>query len=247
MKKTAIILVFVFMLIVNVSSAEGLFPFQAEVDADDINIRADSTVSSQVICHLKHGESLEVVAELYGWYKIRLPKSAPAFIKKSLVVGLDDKGARVTGNRVNIRLGPSESSPIIGIVNQDELITLIKEEGQWYRIEPINNSFGWVHKKFVKRVAPVIKAEIIEENKVESQATQEANNITVEGLLKPKTIKSMATHKLITQEKKIFLLKGNPDTFGALNYFKVRVIGRLAAQEQKSYTLVEVLKIERID
>lgn len=163
------------MLFLAVSFAQESFPFMGEVNSENINIRSDSTVSSQIICRVNKGEQVEVVAELYEWYKVRLPKSAPSFIKNTLAVIINNapnntaatdtqlnpatnpppvfnKEAKVLKDRVNIRLSPSESSAVLGIVNQGQVVTVLEERKGWLKIEPMGNSFGWINKKFISKV-----------------------------------------------------------------------------------------------
>jgi uncharacterized protein YgiM (DUF1202 family) len=79
------------------SSAEVFQPFQGEINADGTNIRSDSTVSSETICVLNKGERIEIIAQLYGWYKIRLPKNAPSYIKRSFLECINYKTAEPLG------------------------------------------------------------------------------------------------------------------------------------------------------
>ncbi|MCM8800818.1 MAG: SH3 domain-containing protein [Candidatus Omnitrophica bacterium] len=262
MRKIKIIIgvFFIFIWIAKISNADDPFPFQAESIADEINIRSDSTVNSPVICNIKKGESLEVISEAYEWYKIRLPKYVPAFVKKNLIIKIDDKTAKVKADKVNIRLGPDVSFPIIGKANKEELVTIVGESEEWYKIKPLDSCYGWIHKKFVKKIIPVIVEVVVQPEIKETQEAEEVKPIeeetrlaieeqtavlVIEGLLKPKVIKNIATHKLITDQKKIFLLKGDPEVFETMDYLKVRVNARLI-EEKSNYTLVEVLKIERL-
>ncbi len=150
--KLSAILLFLFLLLTNSCIAQETFPFLGEVNTDAINIRSDSRVSAEVISQANKGDKLEVVLELYGWYKVRLPKIAPSFIKKSLAASADQKIAKVTGNRVNVRLSPNESSPILGKIDKDQTINILEDKGDWYKIEPINDSFGWINKRFITKI-----------------------------------------------------------------------------------------------
>ena len=150
--------------------------FQGEINANNINIRSDSTVSSKIICIANNGEPVEVVKELYEWYRVRLPKTAPSFIKKNLVSIIDEKTAKVIKDNVNIRLRPSESSPILGKAAKNEVINILEEKGEWYKIEPLNNSFGWVNKKFVNKADTINKIEEVEL----AQKTKKENKIADE-------------------------------------------------------------------
>ena len=145
-------------------------PFQGQVNSDNINIRSDSTVSAEIICSLNKGMRLEVIQELYDWYKVRLPKFCPSYIKKNMVECAKPKipdyplsapaqgnvcaAVKVIKERVNIRLNPDEASLIIGRANKNEILSIVKEKGEWYGIEPAQDSLGWVHKKFIK-IIPV--------------------------------------------------------------------------------------------
>ncbi|MBI5144688.1 MAG: SH3 domain-containing protein [Candidatus Omnitrophica bacterium] len=157
------ILILLALIAVFLSAQEALgrenYPFSGQVNSDEINIRSDSTISSAVICQLNKGEEVAVVSRAYGWYKINLPKKAPAFIKANLITLIDEKTAKVSRTNVNIRLKPEESSPVIGQADLDEIINILEKVGGWYKIEPLKNSFGWIYSKFVDK--KVIKRQII--------------------------------------------------------------------------------------
>jgi len=145
-----IILSAAFLLTAGVSGAE-IAPFQGEITADNIHVRVDSTASAETIFLLNKGERIEVISETYGWYKVKLPKNAPAYIKKVFIVPLKDNTGEVEKTNVNVRMRPETKAPIIGKVNKGDLLTILNDaENGWYKIEPPENSFGWVHTKFVK-------------------------------------------------------------------------------------------------
>lgn len=150
--KISAILLFLFLSAFNNCPAQENIPFLGEVNTNAINLRTDSTTSAPLICQVNKGTQLEVILELYDWYKIRLPKEAPSFVKKNLTVVLDEKTVKVAAERVNIRLAPSQSSPILGKANKDQIINILEDKGEWYKIEPIKNSFGWINKKFITKV-----------------------------------------------------------------------------------------------
>ena len=242
--------------------------FQGEINANNINIRSDSTVGSKIICIANKGEPVEVIRESYGWYKIRLPKTAPSFIKKNLVGLVDEKTAKVIKDNVNIRLRPDESSPILGKADKNEVINILEEREEWYKIEPLNNSFGWVNKKFVDKevkLAQEISASTKggcasgakggsafggkKENKIMDEKVSQDESVTIEGIIKPygKVIKRIATHKLITADNNVFLLKGNKGSLDSLNYHKVKVTGKLINPKDKKHTIIEIQRIEVSD
>lgn len=265
-QKTAVLALLAYLSVFSfkVIFAQEATPFTGEVNANNINIRTDSTVASEVICNIDKGEQVEVLSELYGWYKIRLPKKAPSFIKKDLVCAIEDKPAdsfdklrgsdtgqnriaKVDKDKVNIRLHPNESSAVLGKAGKNEVITILENRGAWYKIEPINNSFGWINNKFVSKASVVKK--IKEEDRPLTQIAPVETSVTVEGIIRPygMIIKRIATHKLVTSDNNIFLLKGNKKSLDALNYHKVKVIGKFISPNKEKFPVIEIDKVEGLD
>ncbi len=77
----------------------------------------------------------------------------------------------------------------------------------------------------------------------------EGKNTIIEGIIKPYGIvfKRPATHKLITSDNKIFLLKGNKKSLDQLNYHRVKVIGKVTGPDSQKYPIIEIEKIEELD
>jgi len=252
--------------LLRVCLAEAQFPFKGQVDDNDVNIRSDSTVNAQIICTVKKGTRLDVILESYDWYKVRLPKQAPAYVNKNLVQCMDSKNnagfnaditsstfkrcvnAKVLKDRVNIRLGPSESTIILGQADQDEMVNVITDAGEWFKIVPIQNTFGWIHKKLVSK-APPAADEIIRIAKKAKEKLVVGENVIVEGTIKPygKVFNRQATHKLITEDNRIFLLKADKENLNALNYHKAKVTGNIIGNPNQKYPTVEVKILEVID
>jgi len=215
--------------------------FEGEVNADGVNIRSDSTTSADIICTADKGVRLAVLSKLYEWYKIRLPRNAPAFINKDFVIVEQGNTGRILKDNVNIRLGPDTSSPILGRFGQDASVNILEEIGEWYRIEPPENSFGWIHGTFVNK-APEKKA--IPAAQKKKEAALEV--ITAEGILRTKTITRIATHKLIGQDNIIYLLKSRGENLDSFNNRKIKVTGKLENPAAKN-PIIEVEKIEALD
>ncbi|MDD5730166.1 MAG: SH3 domain-containing protein [Candidatus Omnitrophica bacterium] len=234
--------------------------FLGEVSSDNINLRSNSTVSSEVIYKLHKGEQVYVAGELYEWYKVKLPKSAPSFIKKELVAPINSNAAKVDRDTVNIRLGPNESSAILGKAHRDELVNILQDSGAWYRIEPIDNSFGWVNKKFVRLTqAPAKKeeplsaaaaAKTVELNKTAAQNPSEPQAVVIyEGVIHPygKVFFRTATHKLVMKDNTVLYLKGNKQVLNAVLYRKVKIVGKFIGDPNQKNPIIEVEKIEALD
>jgi uncharacterized protein YgiM (DUF1202 family) len=220
--------------------AKELYLFQGEVSSNNINVRTDSTAGSEIICKINRGEHIEVMAEQYGWYKIRLPANAPSFVKKELLEPIDEKTAKVIGNNVNIRLEPETSSAILGKLHENEKVKIVALQGDWYQIEPVPESYGWIHKSFVKKAAK-------DKIRLSKKAVIVDDKITVEGIIRPKVFTRVAAYKLITEAEKVYLLRGDSEELRSLINRKVRISGILTDPSKQKYPIIAIEKIEALD
>jgi uncharacterized protein YgiM (DUF1202 family) len=261
--KRLVIILLVLVVFAFVAYAGEFNEFRGQINISDVNVRLDATTGSAVVCLLSQADQVEVISQAYDWYKIRLPKTAPAYIKKELVecISLDSshqlaklqnqcKSGKVIKDRVNIRFAASESSWILGKVDKFTVVNILAQEGAWLKIEPVHASFGWVNKKFVNKVdqesslpKKEVKPEIASTNNVLSDA------LTLEGIVSPYGVVlwRKATHKLTTADNKIYFLKGNRKGLDSLNYHQVKVKGKFITPADSKYPIVDVAIIEALN
>jgi len=277
---------------VEVAATVEEFPFNGEVTADGINLRADSTTTAEVICRLDKGAAVDVISGLYGWYKVRLPDTAPSYIRADMVSPVEEKAAnftpqepaaprfnalKVERDRVNIRLRPDESAPIVGRASKNEILNFTGLQNNWYRIKPIAGSYGWVHSSFVRKASvKTLPAAPLNEQAVSGKTAENpaqpassekfispdnapaakpgpnplyGTPCVYEGIIKPygMVFKRPATHKLVTPEKKIYLLKGDRQSLNALVNRKAKVTGKTAESTSDGIPVIEIVKIEAVD
>lgn len=234
--------------------AASFIAFSGQINAENINARVDATVGSAVICSLPKGQLVEVVSEAYDWYKIRLPKEAPSYVKKDLVECINPDpatnpekclSAKVIKDRINIRLGPSESTWILGKADKLTVVNILGQESGWYKIQPIYQSYGWVNKKFVRREIILTKKEA----QLPAKDLPSAELLVVEGTVTPYGVIlwRKATHKLITSDNKTYFLKGNRKSLDSLNYHKVKVTGKLISPVASKYPIIQIDIIEALN
>lgn len=255
MKKALFLLLLFTVTSLKQVQAEEVFPFLGEVNSDDINIRTDSTTGSGIICAAKKSDILEVLSQRYDWYRIRLPKYAPSFVSKDLVTLTEGNNPQedkkrygsISKEKVNIRLAAGTDSAVIGKADKNELITIVAEEANWYKILPINNSYGWVHKKFIDKRPPVISEppRAVEKPKPPTQPY----SITINGEIRPygKIFGRKGSHKLITGDNNVYLLKGNKKSLDTLNHRRVKVTGNLISGANEKPGIIAIEKVELLD
>jgi uncharacterized protein YgiM (DUF1202 family) len=147
-------------------------------------------------------------------------------------------------DRVNVRLHPDTSSKIVGVIDKNEVVNILGGEGGWSKIEPIANSFGYVNERFVTKAA--VGRESLKKEGPRGSEILKDENISIVGVIKPygRIFRREATHKLITPDDKIFLLKGDKKGMEALCNQKARVIGKLINIAGKKYSVIEVRVLE---
>lgn len=265
------ITIFIVLLLLAASlsayAGQDFLPFTGAASSDGVNVRADSTVSSPVVCLLTKGQLIEVAGGSYEWYRIKLPKGAPAYLRADLVSCIDNppanivthkidstqaagnaqlqgccRNAKVIEPRVNVRSGPNESSWIIAKAQANDVINIVEAAHGWYKITPPDNSYGWVHKKFIAKA----NAEA-SQKPAPSTAALQVEQICVSGIIKPygKVLWRNANHKIVTDDFKTYLLKGKKSVLDTLNHRKVSVTGRLSSVPPGSkYPVIEVELIQ---
>ncbi len=125
------------------------FPFLARVVKDNVNIRAGQSKSFEKVGQLELNEKVVVVEKQYSWYRIKLPAHAKSYISKDFVALMREQIARVSGDRVNIRSGPGVNYSLLGQAEKGTFVRVLDEIDGWYRIEPIDDSYGWVREDFL--------------------------------------------------------------------------------------------------
>lgn len=83
----------------------------------------------------------------------------------------------VTGDRVNVRTGPSLSSSILDKYNTGQKITILSKEGDWYKISLENNQEAFIYGQYVK---PTDTTQVIQTTTMITEATAVATTTTTE-------------------------------------------------------------------
>lgn len=246
------------------AQAQSFVAFTGQVNSGGINVRVDSTVGSEIICTLAKGDLVEVVGESYDWYKIRLPKEAPAYIRQDLLEcnntatnnlnpGLNAPSSRclsatVLKDKVNIRLAPSESSWILGKVDKATVVNVVSQRNGWFRIHPVYQSYGWVNKKFIsKEIIEVKPVAVVVQPAI--SVNQAGESLVVQGVIGPYGVVlwRKATHKLATLDGKTYLLKGDRRSLNSLNGRKVQISGKLVRPVSGKYPIIQIDTIEVLE
>jgi hypothetical protein len=137
----------------------------ALVRGSDINVRGQAAINSEVITRLKKGETVTLLEEVTlkkpkqdepsRWYKIALPTTVGVWVHSSYI---DATSNTVKPRRLNLRGGPGENFSVLGRLERGATVKPLDTKGEWVKIEPPTNSFGFVAAHLVERGPAAIAA-----------------------------------------------------------------------------------------
>lgn len=239
------------------------FPFLGQITSDRVNLRAGPNVNFERLAQFNQGEEIVVVDKTYRWFKIKLPAKAACFIKADFVrVRAEDIGV-VTGNRVRLRAGAGENFSVLGRLDKGTVVRVGQQINGWYRIEPIEGSYGYVSEEFVKFKSEVIAPphilveplrDIYRKKILEQQAKSMVAPAVQQPRLQPKTppeefIRARGQlvdlgrlvrtkefrYKLVVNGKPAYYLMGDSRTFNSIINQNVEIKGRIKQSPAGTY------------
>ncbi|MDK0982211.1 SH3 domain-containing protein [Clostridium perfringens] len=142
--------------------------------SSSLNVREGASTSSKVIGSLSGNTKVTIVGEEGAFYKIEY-KGSHGYVAKEYIKNIKDEvvtepekpstpentektGVVNVSSSLNVREGASTSSKVIGSLSGNTKVTIIGEEGAFYKIE-YKGSHGYVAKEYIKD----IKDEVVTE------------------------------------------------------------------------------------
>jgi hypothetical protein len=137
----------------------------AEAIKNEVNVRGQAHINSEVVGHLKRGDVvtvLEIVTlkhpktdEPARWARIALPTDMHVWVNTPY---LEESNLVVKARKLNLRTGPGENYSVVGTLVKGDTVKQIGTKGSWTEIEPPTNSFGFVaaHLLAHKEAAPIL-------------------------------------------------------------------------------------------
>ncbi|MDO6337305.1 SH3 domain-containing protein, partial [Clostridium perfringens] len=140
--------------------------------SSSLNVRSSASTSSKVIGSLSGNTKVTIVGEEGAFYKIKY-KGSHGYVAKEYVKDVTENNNSNQGTQtpekpsnpestektgvvnvsssLNVREGASTSSKVIGSLSGNTKVTIVGEEGAFYKIE-YKGSHGYVAKEYVKDV-----------------------------------------------------------------------------------------------
>ncbi len=241
---------------------EDSFPFLARVISDKVNVRAGQSENFEKLDVLNKEDEVIVVGKDYSWYKVRLPKTAKSFITDKYADVKGDWG-EVTAERVNVRAGADVNRTALAQLDKGTHVRILEKLEGWYRIEPVEESYGWISDELLAFKSNVIPSKVVavpnpaEAVEVESQIIQSTalsaaipeKIITLKGVLKAPVSQSIVLeYQLLTDDNSVYILQGMEHVLKEFLHSTVQVEGRMneEGQGQNSRPVIRVSKIQLV-
>jgi len=191
------IIVILVLAIPSMGQSKVKFPFKGQITGDNVNVRSGPDINYYSTIRLMRGNVVEVVGQEYGWYKIVAPDGSFSWVAKDYVDKVDDKKGVINRNRVAIRAGSKftdKKTAIQMIAKQGMSITIIGQQGEYYKIVPPEGAYLWISADYVqpvveKKSVPIkkIKTEIEKIQKVVTTTTAPVATRAAKEIEKPET------------------------------------------------------------
>jgi hypothetical protein len=138
-----------------------LVPGPAVVDANNVNVRGQAKLTSEVVTRLTKGQSVTVIEEIIhkssgpsepsAWAKIVLPPEVHVFVNSSYI---DAAKKTVKPKKLNLRSGPGENYSVVGVLAQGDAVREIATKGAWTEIEAPAHAYAFVAAQYLKQEPP---------------------------------------------------------------------------------------------
>lgn len=243
-------------------SAQDQFSYLAEVTADGVNIRSGQSASFERLGRLKKGAVVVVTEKNNEWLKIKLPVDAVSYVKVDLIKDMGSSIGKVLADRVNIRAGAGVNFSSLGQLKKGEWVRLLGKENEWYKIEPLDRSFGWVMAEYVtfksRDIPPARVVALPSRSIYKKRLAAQQPEAAVKAPSPPSDIITLGgwvqglgdapaaddiRHKIITDDQQVYFLKGYRNIVDGFMNYRVRLEGKSVSAEGVSSPVLLVTKI----
>lgn len=134
-----------------VEKAPANAPEPAIVKQNNVNVRGQADIYSDVVIRLKKGDQVSILEEMTlkkpkvdepdKWARIALPSSAYVWVHSSFI---DAASQTVVPNKLNLRSGPGENYSILGRIPKGTVLKELDRKEDWIKIEAPPGSYAFV-------------------------------------------------------------------------------------------------------
>ncbi len=151
----------------------------ATAKQNNINVRGQAHINSEVIAHLKQGQSVTVLEDVTIkhpktdepslWARIALPAGTHVWIHTSFI---NETNQTVKPTKLNVRSGAGENYSVVGTLVKGDAVKPLSTKGDWTEIDAPTNAYGFVaahllaHKSGIEPATPppVVAEPVVQNN-----------------------------------------------------------------------------------
>ena len=134
------------------AKSETLTKQVATVDASALRLRSGPSTSSSTLAYASRGEYVIIYGKSGSWYQVSYnltdgymhERYLTTYNRKNVELGY----GRVTGNKVNVRSGPSTSYTSLARANAGDQAYIIGFNNQWYKVI-YNSHIGYIRSDYL--------------------------------------------------------------------------------------------------
>src|SRR6267142_4110740 len=138
-----------------------LNPGPAVCEANNVNVRGQAKLNSEVVGKLMKGQPVTVLEEVQlknsgpdepsAWAKILLPTNTLVWINTTFV---NSATKTVRAKKLNVRSGPGENYSVLGSLKEGDTIKELSMQNDWVQIEAPADAYAFVAAQFLKQGEP---------------------------------------------------------------------------------------------
>lgn len=151
--KKTFLLVFIFLLTLNICTIFANASSVGIVTTDDLNLRSGPSTSNTVIGRLTRNNELEILDQSGDWYKVRTKNNNIGWANKNYVSVTASTGAvstgTVTANGLNLRNSASTTGGVICTLSKGTVVSILEQSGDWDKVKTDSGKIGWVFNKYI--------------------------------------------------------------------------------------------------
>jgi N-acetylmuramoyl-L-alanine amidase len=148
------LVLFSFLFSFQAHKAEAAYSFQAKVNADVLNVRAQPGTNYSVVGKLTKGQVVTVLEQKNGWSRMSYGTMS-GWVSSQYLTASTWSGY-VTATNLNIRSAPGGS--ISGTLAKGTALKVYGNDGNWLKVYASSiNKTGWVSSAYVTKTKPLTK------------------------------------------------------------------------------------------
>lgn len=128
---------------------------KGRITAQSLNIRSGARTDRPVVAKVEKNAIVSILDYMPGWYKVRLSNQKVGWASCDYITiepgdQTTVKKGTVNVNALNVRSGPSTQYSIVKKLAKGVQVTILAEQGTWYKIQLADGTLGWASKEYIR-------------------------------------------------------------------------------------------------